>query len=425
MKNILHLDNSEVSLTLLGNMFREFGFVHNSVKSIKDAFKLLENVDIKIDLIITAMELIDGKGDAFIRELNKSSFKSIPVVVITSDNGVENRLKMFSLGVVDYFIKNSSREHILSFISKLNEENESQKQFLKMKIAVIDDSFVVLKIIEKIFKLNNITNYTMFSDPLELLDCKESFNIYLCDIALPNYSGIELMQQLKTKNKKSGIIALSAIENEKVISYVLSTVADDYIVKPFETIIFLARLKSMSRQIYLSDLLEKQNKKLKIMSISDTMTGLFNHNHLIERLEQEVGKARRYKRPLSLCMFDLDDFKKVNDTYGHQTGDEVIIAFAEILKESSRTVDILGRYGGEEFIALLPETDLAGGVIFAERVREKTEETILSDNNLKFTVSVGVANYDGGTTEEFLAQADTLLYDAKKSGKNKVSIKNC
>lgn len=166
----------------------------------------------------------------------------------------------------------------------------------------------------------------------------------------------------------------------------------------------------------------RDHKSLKELSFLDSMTRLLNHRKIHEVLGAEVQRASRYKRSLSAVMLDIDHFKNINDTYGHQFGDVVIKEIARILKEATRETDHVGRYGGEEFLVVLTDTDQESGFIFCERLRKKIEG-IQFEKSVQITVSIGLKSYiDGETVEEIVADADEALYTAKKSGRNRTQI---
>jgi diguanylate cyclase (GGDEF)-like protein len=159
------------------------------------------------------------------------------------------------------------------------------------------------------------------------------------------------------------------------------------------------------------------------LAVEDGLTKLYVVRHFKEMLDQEMSKAKRYNRPLSLIISDIDHFKRVNDTYGHLSGDFILREVANIFKSSCRETDIPGRYGGEEFVILLPETKLEGAIEFAERLRKLVESLTLEYDNVKFniTISFGVAEYKNeATNADFIKRADEALYVAKETGRNKV-----
>ncbi len=157
----------------------------------------------------------------------------------------------------------------------------------------------------------------------------------------------------------------------------------------------------------------------------DGLTQVYNKRYFLETLEREIGRAQRYQRDLSLIMFDIDNFKKINDTYGHLAGDHVLKHLAMVIKSRIRREDILSRYGGEEFSIILPEIDKENAIQFAEKIRKLVEKAMFSfeDTEIPVTISIGVTNYDGQQVDvnEFIKLADEKLYDAKQSGRNRVS----
>jgi diguanylate cyclase (GGDEF)-like protein len=186
--------------------------------------------------------------------------------------------------------------------------------------------------------------------------------------------------------------------------------------------------QSREQIIKLNQQLALTNAELKQMTIKDDLTGLFNRRHFFESLGLEIKRVNRYKKWLSLILFDLDHFKKVNDTFGHQAGDHVLVMVGSMVTKAIRDTDILSRYGGEEFAILLPETELKGAVIFAERVRKCIEnaQILYKGRKIKTTVSLGVATYSpsSGTREkeDIVAAADEALYSAKNKGRNRVGL---
>ncbi len=163
--------------------------------------------------------------------------------------------------------------------------------------------------------------------------------------------------------------------------------------------------------------------EIRDLSIHDGLTGIYNHAYIVETLKDEIERSKRYKSPLSVVLIDIDDFKTVNDTFGHLAGDMVLKRLAELLKHSLRTIDIVGRYGGEEFLAILPETDGTNGHTVAERFRDAVEEEafLYGDDRINITVSGGIGYYTHGMdVNRLIKVADDNLYRAKREGKNKI-----
>ena len=171
--------------------------------------------------------------------------------------------------------------------------------------------------------------------------------------------------------------------------------------------------------------LQRANEILSQLSITDGLTKLHNHRYFQDHLVREIKRIKRTQAPLSMILLDIDDFKLLNDTHGHAAGDEVLMSLASIMNDSARESDLIARYGGEEFVILMPNTDLAGAVHLAEKIRMAVESTrlIIGDGMkpIEITISLGVATFNG-SRREFFAEADRALYQAKAAGKNCVII---
>lgn len=174
-----------------------------------------------------------------------------------------------------------------------------------------------------------------------------------------------------------------------------------------------------------NDELQRANEILAQLSITDGLTKLHNHRYFQDNLTREIKRVGRTKQPLCLILLDIDDFKLLNDAHGHAAGDEVLVALASIMHDSARDSDLIARYGGEEFVILMPNTNLAGAVHFAEKIRMAVESTrlIIGDSMkpIELTISLGVALFDGNR-RDFFSEADRALYQAKAAGKNCVII---
>jgi diguanylate cyclase (GGDEF)-like protein/PAS domain S-box-containing protein len=168
--------------------------------------------------------------------------------------------------------------------------------------------------------------------------------------------------------------------------------------------------------------LEDANEALARLAITDGLTRLYNHRFIMDSLRVEVDRARRYGTRLSVIMLDIDFFKQVNDRRGHAAGDRILAAVADAIRMTLRNIDIAGRYGGEEFLVLLPQTDLPGGRIVAERIRESVENLEPEGHSERVTVSAGVAAFRGQTMEKLVEEADANLYVAKRAGRNRVEF---
>ena len=259
-------------------------------------------------------------------------------------------------------------------------------------------------------------------------------DLILLDVMMPRLDGNEVARRIKADKNLPFIpiimqTALDSVEN-KVEG--LGAGADDYITKPINFDELEARVRAMLRIKALQDELKRRerdlasaNAKLTRIAVTDVLTGLYNRRHLEQRLREMFDHSLRLHEPLAVVMFDLDHFKNVNDTFGHQAGDSVLRDLAALLRQAVREIDRIGRYGGEEFMAILPGTVLDAAVTFAERARQEVEEHLFrcDAGTLRCTLSCGVAAWPHPRIqhrEELVKAADDALYVAKALGRNKV-----
>src|SRR6476620_7009814 len=259
-------------------------------------------------------------------------------------------------------------------------------------------------------------------------------DLILLDVMMPDMDGLEVVKRLKADRNLPFIpvIMQTALDSTERMVAGLEAGADDYGTKPINFAELEARVRSLLRikklQQELSERekeLSEMNDKLLRISLTDGLTGVDNRRSLEQRLHEMFEHSLRLHEPISVVMCDIDHFKMVNDTYGHAAGDEVLKQFASILSQEAREIDRVGRYGGEEFLLLLPGTVLDAAVTFAERLRHAVDSHTFSyeGGTLKRTVSFGVASWPHPKIkgrEAMLKAADDALYVAKESGRNRV-----
>lgn len=230
--------------------------------------------------------------------------------------------------------------------------------------------------------------------------------------------GLTIVQPLDRLTKAAAKVAAG---NLQVDLPVLSGGEVGYMTEVFNDMV--ARLRQGRDDLAaINNTLSERNKELAQLSITDSLTGLYNRKHLMETLVNEAARARRHKRSFSVLMIDIDHFKQYNDTFGHLAGDDLLTKMASIFKESIRDVDYAARYGGEEFLVMLPETELNGACESAERIRARVATESFGNANNQITVSIGVAAFreHGNTPESIIASADAALYQAKRRGRDRV-----
>lgn len=414
MFRIMVLDEDEVFRSNIGSLIQQCGHSSVSFSSWSEAKTFLQTS--RVDLLISGLSLSSRAEPEFLQTVSAFDEANIPVVIITDNYSIETREWLFSLGFIDCIARRDlSMDRLQRYLDTLEIDDKLLSFMRSLRVAVIDDSSVILKISARILAMYGIRSIELFSDPLELLAIERGYDLYISDIVLKAMSGDDLVVNLRSRFPDSIIIAMSKFTGERPLSKVLLSGADDYIYKPFDAPALISRLKVNIRSY-------QYKKTLENRTVTDSLTELYNHRYSYERLEEEMLKAQRYSRVLSVLMLDVDDFKQINDNFGHRAGDEILISLAKIFKDALRQVDIVGRYGGEEFIIILPETDLAAAQTVAEKIRKSVEDCC-SQQGVAITISVGLVKYKyGESTGDVIDRADALLYRAKRLGKNRVEV---
>ena len=300
-----------------------------------------------------------------------------------------------------------------------------------IKLLVADDDAVSRKMVEKSalslkLKVSSAADGNAARDIIE----RVPINIAILDWMMPGITGIDLSREIRKRKSKEYqyILLLTARNHSEDIIRGLSAGADDYITKPFNLKELEARLKIGKRIINLQRNLLLTQKKLQAIAVHDDLTGLYNRREILRNLEEKFIQAQRETHPLGIIMLDIDHFKQINDRHGHQIGDTVLAEVGRRLKKGLRPYDKVGRYGGEEFLIILPKCGPKATKIIAERVRRNLgDEKIKTGNgDLRVTISLGCAITDPQevtTVEKLLYRSDMALYHAKAQGRNRVSVK--
>ena len=410
MYSILHVETSNFYRTLIEKICSDIGAEYSFAKNLDDSINVLKSR--KIDLIITAIELEDSTGEDLIMKINDSPYKNIPVVVITGTDSDEYRTRMFSLGIVDYISKKSGNEEIRSAILAYMREDNVFQKMTEFKIAVCDDSKMDRYIIERIFTMAGVPHVDYYESGDMLLASEKEYDIYLIDMVLKDMIGNYVIMKLRERGSEAVIITISGVAHYKTISNTLNIGANDYITKPFNNELLLSRIKTNAKNYILLN-------EVKQLAITDVLTSVYNRRHSMERLEDEIEKSKRYENPLSVMMIDVDHFKRINDEFGHLSGDAVLKKIASSISTTLRDFDIVGRFGGEEFLVVLPNTAIDDAFSAAERIRKNVENIKFSKKDISVSVSIGVCQWSGDDLKNLLSEADRLLYSAKSNGRNR------
>ncbi len=423
-KSILIVDDSDLMRKLIKKELEPDGYSFFLARNGEEALAIAEKEHIDLVTLDIEMPVMNGYDVCKKLRINDKT-QDIPVIIVSSRDDQKEKEKGFGVGAIEYFVKPFSPGNLRLFISNLFRAIE-QKKF--GRIAVVDNEPTTGHILKYSLKKRGYVAYLLRTGR-EFMKFLESnpVDIIIAEYDLPDTKAIDLFRDLgKNENLKftPKIIVTSASRKDELIE-ALNNGADDYICKPFDMEELFARVQAHLRVRYLHQELKEKNRILQELSITDGLTGLLNRGYVEKRLRSEYSRSIRGGYALSCIMADIDNFKSINDTYGHDLGDLVLREIAQIMVNSSRISDIVGRYGGEEFILLLPNTTYKGALVVADRIRNTVMKHtfIKGDTALTRTISLGVSSFPetvANNENELVKLADMALYSAKKNGKNMV-----
>jgi two-component system, cell cycle response regulator len=299
-----------------------------------------------------------------------------------------------------------------------NTENKSQLSVLIIEDHPDQRDLLAIVLQREGYKVVTAANGLEALEKLE----QDEVHIALSDIMMPKMDGFELINKIRSNSalRHIYIILITARIQEGDRVRGLDLGADDYITKPFSFSELLARVRVGSRVVQYQQHLEYQTQ-------IDSLTGLFNRRAFEKKIGEEFERSKRYGHPLSVVILDIDNFKKINDTYGHHGGDAALVRISEILRERSRRSDFPSRFGGEEFVLVLPETDQDSAIQVARKFHEEIRSCSFGtvDKPFVLTVSMGLTSStkkEYSDWREMVADADCALYQAKNTGKDRIEI---
>ena len=446
---ILIVDDLEPNIKLLeAKLINEYYTVF-SANSGQKALEILDKHKVDIVLLDVMMPDMDGFETCVkIKENPKTTY--IPVVMITALSDVEDRIKGLEAGADEFltkpindvalFARVRSLSRMKSIIDELQLRNKTNIElgistieitdnFTNNKILIINDDAVQAKnikaILEQISGQIKVINNT---DELVLIDSYIP-DLILISCQLEKEDPLRISVMLKSKEilQHTILVLLAEEENITMVIKGMELGVNDYFMYPLEKHELLARVKTQLRKKKYQDDLRNALELSVDMSIKDGLTNLFDRRYFDTHIKLMTKAAQDNHQPLCLLMFDIDDFKQANDTYGHLAGDKILETLSITLKNLFRITDLIARYGGEEFVVLLSNTSIEDAKNTAERAR-KTIESInfnipTHKTPLKKTVSIGVAEYkENESVLDFINRADKSLYQAKTTGKNRIAI---
>lgn len=301
-----------------------------------------------------------------------------------------------------------------------------------MKVLIVEDEPLSSKALVALLERSGyeVVATTNGTEALEhLKNAPIPPQMIVADWIMPEMDGVELCKRIRGDYTLPYcyIILLSTRDDDDDVIHGLDAGADDYIIKPFNPAELQSRIRAGSRILRLNSQLEQANQSLQIMASTDALTNLLNRGAIMSVLHDELARARRDETNIAVVMADIDHFKAINDTHGHIAGDHVLREFSVILKSGLRTYDSVGRYGGEEFMLIMPNINEEAAHDVVDRLRMKIQDFSFpaDGQNLQLTASFGIASgrpNEFGKADDYIRISDTMLYSAKDDGRNCVRL---
>ena len=449
---ILVVDDIEANVRLLEARLMAEYFQVLTASNGRDALEICANSQCDIVLLDVMMPEMDGFEVCRRLKANPRTMH-IPVVMVTALDQSEDRVQGLNAGADDFLtkpvndlalitrVKSLVRLKMLTdelrlraatgqeiSIQEVMSAEQVRQNGTKAKVLVIDDKPSSYERIVKYLAVEN--SVALVSDPKEALlrAADEDFDTAVISMSLTDIHALRLCSQLKSleKTRMLPLLVISELEQEEKVIRALDMGVNDYVRRPIDRNELLARVRTqVQRKRYNVQLRDSVQQTIE-MAVTDGLTGLNNRRYLDTHLAEMMTKAKGRNKPVSIVMCDIDHFKKVNDTHGHDVGDEVIREFARRIKKNIRNIDLACRYGGEEFVIVMPDTDMALARVVAERIRNEValHPFIVEQGakQLPITVSLGVSclETEADTGDILVKRADKALYEAKRAGRNTV-----
>lgn len=411
----LALNNSEYANRII-NQLEFFGFRSINFDSV-DEFIYAS----KQDHPETIVADVDFGGQDFggieaVSEIQANHETTIPTIYVSENkDDIETRLMASRNGGEEFFYQAIDPGQLIEKIEQYSHSNVQDPY----RILVVDDSKAQAKYIENILLKTGMIPQVE-TDPMQVLVALNNFQpeIIIMDMYMPGCTGMELARVIRQQDKFHSvpIIYLSAEDDLNKQLHAMSLGGDDFLTKPIDPKHLIATLQNRGRRA----------RSLIALMIRDSLTGLYNHTHILHLLDMEITKGKEQNKAVCFAMLDLDFFKKINDNYGHPIGDRVLKSLSLFLKQRLRKTDHIGRYGGEEFAIVLPNTTERDAKVIINEIRERFAELPqpLENGSFNVTFSCGIALAQKQNAQSLCEKADQALYDAKRNGRNTVRCYN-
>jgi len=445
---ILIVDDEPLNVKLLAAMIPSDQYDTVLAYSGEEALKIV--TDVPPDLILLDI-MMPGLTGYEITRILKSDPESqdIPIVLVTAFGGTDFEIKGLEAGADEFLNKPVNKTELLARVKSLlrlrrykqqikartcsidsivhqnKDKNCLENEINLPSILIVEDNKIDEKLIQRYLQ-GEPYQIKFAKDGEEAVSRaqQERIDVILLDLILPRKNGFEVCSILKEMNptRNIQIVAITGLSDLESKLKGIELGFDDYLIKPVNMHILRTRVKALVKKKALLDKLCDRYEMAVHSAITDKLTGLYNRRYFDYFLDLEIKRSLRQQASLALLMIDVDDFKQINDTLGHLSGDTILNKLGELLKTQIRDTDMAARYGGEEFAVVMSNTGLAEAVQIAERIRQTIESYSFGNKKFLMTASIGIALYpsDADSSIKLIEKSDSSLYQAKRSGKNRV-----
>ncbi|MGC1465784.1 MAG: PleD family two-component system response regulator [Pseudolabrys sp.] len=448
---VLVVDDVPANVKLLEARLSAEYFDVTTAQNGTEALALCDRAECDIVLLDVMMPDMDG-FEVCRRLKSNPATHHIPVVMVTALDQPSDRVRGLEAGADDFLTKPVTDVALISRVRSLarlklvtdelrmravtskeigiqSPEREAVTETGRNgRILIVDDRRSSYERIVSTLSAEHTVDVQ--SDPNEALfhAAEGHYDLAIISLGLQNYDGLRLCSQVRSleRTRSVPILAIAEADNNAKLMRGLEIGVNDYLIRPIDKNELLARVRTQIKKKRYTERL-RDNMQMSIeMAITDALTGLFNRRYMETHLGTLVEQAAARGKPISVFILDIDYFKSINDGHGHDAGDDVLREFALRIRKSIRNIDLACRYGGEEFVVVMPETDMAVATMVAERLRRRIASEPFAiqqgSNHLNVTISVGIAamNAPNETAAAILKRADQALYRAKRDGRNRV-----
>jgi two-component system cell cycle response regulator len=448
---VLVVDDVSANVKLLEARLSAEYFDVVTAMSGAEALSVCERAECDIVLLDVMMPDMDG-FEVCRRIKQNPATHYIPVVMVTALDQPSDRVRGLEAGADDFLTKPVSDVALIARVKSLTRlkmvtdelrmravtskeigiENPSREAIADTgrngRVLVVDDRQPSYERMASMLAAEHTVDVE--PDPNEALfhAAEGNYDLMIVSLALENFDGLRLCSQVRSleRTRNLPILAVSEADNNTRLVRGLDIGVNDYLLRPIDKNELLARVRTQIRKKRFSERLRDNAQKSVELAITDALTGLYNRRYMESHLATLIDQAAGRGKPLSVLVVDIDYFKAINDTHGHDAGDDVLREFATRMRKSTRGIDLACRYGGEEFVIVMPETDMAVATMVAERLRRRIASEPFSVGNdggkIEVTISVGIAalNRAKDNAAALLKRADQALYRAKRDGRNRV-----